>query len=67
MMRSSRGRRDPVAASIDVAFENRPSLAFDAQIDSGLCCSTAGSVSQREENGIILAFVLAHSIVPSSS
>jgi len=47
-MRFSRGRRDPVAASIDVAFENRPSLAFDAQIDSGLCCSTAGSLSRSE-------------------
>jgi len=36
MMRPSRGRRDPVATSGDVAFENRLCLALDAQIDNGL-------------------------------
>ncbi len=37
MMSSSRGRRDPVAACSDVAFEYSLGLALDAQIDSGLC------------------------------
>jgi hypothetical protein len=39
----SGARGDPVAASRDEAFENRLGLAFDEQIDRGLCCSAAWS------------------------
>lgn len=55
MVGSSGGRGDPVAASSDGTFENRLSLAFDAQIDRGLYCSTALSAqilshSKKERN-----------------
>ena len=76
MMSSSGTRGDPVAASSNGAFENRPGLALDAQTDCGLCYSTAWSApttlfhseEERERKECLLSswHILVSSDVKSS-
>ncbi len=69
MMRSTRARGYPVAASSDVAFENRLGFALDVQIDGGLFLfnNWVSHSVQRSREQIILTFVLTVIIPPTGA